>query len=132
MGLTSRRSGELGFTLVELMITLLILSILVTIVMLTMAFSRNRAQEATCKYNLRTLYDSVNMFESVYGRYPNNLDELMSPPEIDGQTPREFLKPSFSWTCPAGPLPSGSSDDYRDHYDPDSGHTSCPRSGHNP
>lgn len=132
MGLTSRRSQEQGFTLIELMITMLILSILVTIVVLTMAFSRNRAQEATCKANLRTLYDSINVFESIYGRYPNNLDELLTPPSIDGQTPREFLKPSLSWTCPAGGMPNGSSDDYRDYYTPATGHTSCPRASHNP
>jgi prepilin-type N-terminal cleavage/methylation domain-containing protein len=50
------RAGQAGFTLVELMVTLLILGILVGIVVMTMSVSRSKAQQAACKANLRTLY----------------------------------------------------------------------------
>lgn len=118
------KSGEQGFTLIELMITLLILGILVTIVVLTMAVSRAKAQQAACKANLKTIYDAVSVFQSTHeGAYPSSLDDLVT----DG-----LIKSSFTWTCPSGDLGGGVSTDYRDYYDPVTGHTSCPRADHNP
>jgi prepilin-type N-terminal cleavage/methylation domain-containing protein len=122
MRLMRRAREQAGFTLVELMITMLILGILVTIVVLTMTVSKNKAQEAACKANLRTMFEAVNVYQSVHGTYPATLDDLVT----DG-----LIKGSFGWTCPAGPL-GGTSTDYRDYYDPTTGHTSCPRSSHNP
>ena len=72
-------SKQSGFTLVELMVTLLILSILVTIVFLTMSFSRSRAQEAACKANLRTIFDAISVYQSVHeGQFPPDLDQLVT------------------------------------------------------
>jgi prepilin-type N-terminal cleavage/methylation domain-containing protein len=119
------RSGQEGFTLVELMVTLLILGILVGIAVMTMTVSRTKAQQAACKANLRTIYDAILVYqsESVHnGTYPPTLDDLAT----DG-----LMKSSFTWTCPAGPLGTVSVD-YRDYYDSATGHTSCPRVGHNP
>jgi len=59
-----------GFTPIELMITWAILGILVTIVLLTMLISRNRAQQAACKSNLRNLFDALKVFELAHGTYP--------------------------------------------------------------
>ncbi len=119
----TRVSGQAGFTIVELMVTILILSILVGIVVLTMSFSRGRAQESACKANLRTIYDAVTVYQSLHdGDKPLSLDDLAT---------EGLIKSSFSWTCPAGDL-DGQSGDYRNYYDPATGHTSCPRSSHNP
>jgi len=117
------RSGQAGFTLVELMVTMLILGILVGIAVMTMSVSRSKAQQAACKANLRTIYDAVQVYQSVHNAtYPPTLDDLVT----DG-----LMKSSFTWTCPAGPLGTISTD-YRDYYDSAAGHTSCPRVGHNP
>ncbi|MFH1150875.1 MAG: prepilin-type N-terminal cleavage/methylation domain-containing protein [Actinomycetota bacterium] len=106
-----------GFTLVELMITILILAILVTIVVMTMSISKTKAQQATCKANLRTLFDSIAQYQCIWtGTYPENMDLL-----LDG-----YLKNTFNFTCPAGDY------DYRTYYDSVTGHTSCPRAEHNP
>lgn len=111
-------TGEKGFTLVELMITMLILGILVGIVVMTMTISKSRANEATCKANLRTIFEAISRYQvQNEGAYPDQLQDLVD----DG-----FIKDTFSWTCPAGTY------DYRDYYDSDTGHTSCPRPSHNP
>lgn len=126
MVLVNRRgsTSQKGFTLVELMITMLILAILVTIVVLTMNISKNRAQEATCKSNLRTLWSVINQYHLLHHgeSYPPDLDTLVT---------EDYLKSTFTWTCPAGDYGTVSGD-YRDHYDSTTGHVSCPRPSHNP
>ena len=111
-----------GFTTVELAITCAILGILVTIVVLTMLISEDRAQQAACKANLRTLFDGLRVYEVAHGSYPANLDDLVT----DGQ-----IKDSFSWTCPSGDLGT-TSGDYRNYYNSSTGDVSCPRASHNP
>jgi prepilin-type N-terminal cleavage/methylation domain-containing protein len=94
MRLFSTFRSEHGFTLIELMITLLILSILVTIVVLTMKISRDRAEEATCKANLRTVFQAIIQYQSLHdGNYPPDLDTLAD---------ENYIKDSFDWRCPAG------------------------------
>ena len=63
------------------MITWAILGILVTIVLLTMLISRNRAQQAACKSNLRNLFDALKVFELAHGTYP-------APPTTSSPTGR--------------------------------------------
>jgi len=111
-----------GFTTVELMITCAILGILVTIVVLTMLISRDRAQQAACKSNLRNLFDALKVFELAHGSYPASPDDLVT----DGQ-----IRSSFNWTCPSGDLGT-TSGDYRNYYTQSSGEITCPRAGHNP
>lgn len=115
--------SQSGFTLVEIMVTLLILSILVSIVVLTMSYSRSRAQESACKANLRIIYDAVAVYQSLH--------EGQSPPDLNKLVDEGLIKSSFTWMCPAGDL-GGTSGDYRNHYDPATGHASCPRGSHNP
>ena len=114
-----------GFTVIELMITLLILAILVSMVIMTMAFSRSKAQKAACKSNLRIIDEAVLQYRANHeGEAPPDLDTLTVDPP--------YIKASFSWTCPSGDL-SGDpgSGDYRKYYNPSSGETSCPRADHN-
>ncbi len=104
-----------GFTIVELMITLLIMAILVTMVVMTMVFSRGKAQQSACKANLRTIDSAVQLYMSLHdGEAPPKLETLMP----------EYIKGSFDWKCPSG------NGDYL--YDSSTGQTSCPRADHNP
>ena len=117
-----RYESESGFTVVELMITLLIIGILVGIVVMTMAVSRSKAQQAACKANLRTIFSAISQYQAIHGGdYPPNLDVLIT---------ENYLKSNFNWKCPSGPL-DHQSYDYRDYYDPTTGQTSCPRANHN-
>jgi prepilin-type N-terminal cleavage/methylation domain-containing protein len=114
-----------GFTIIELMITLLILSILVSMVVMTMAFSRSKAQKAACKGNLRIIDEAILQYRANHeGQAPPDLDTLADDPP--------YIKPSFTWTCPSGDLPGDpGSGDYRKYYDSTTGETSCPRADHN-
>ena len=112
-----------GFTIVELMITILILGVLITIVVMTMTVSRSKAQEAACKANLRTIIEAVNQYQAIHtGELPPNLNVLVE----DG-----YLKSSFNFECPAGDVGTISAD-YRTYYNATTGETSCPRPSHNP
>lgn len=123
-GVVRRKAvGKGGFTLVELMITLLILGILVTIVVMTMAISKKKAQEATCKANLRIVFDAISQYQALHnGEFPPDLDTLITD---------TYIKSTFTWMCPSGDY-GALSGDYRDYYNSVSGHTSCPRASHNP
>lgn len=115
--------NQQGFTIVEMMITLLILGILVGIVVMTMLVSKTRAQQAACKANLRIIDGAIQQYSSIHeGVYPPDLNTLMD---------QSYIKGDFKWMCPSGnyDLTSG---DYRDYYDPAAGQTSCPRPTHNP
>ncbi|MBN2168392.1 MAG: type II secretion system protein [Actinobacteria bacterium] len=116
------KSNEKGFTLIELMITMLILSIIIGIVLMAMVVTQRRAEQAACKMNLRILYDAINQYASLHdGEYPDTLDVLVD---------EHYLK-GFDWKCPSGD--NGSiSGDYRVYYNNVTGHTSCPRPEHNP
>ncbi|MBN1289351.1 MAG: prepilin-type N-terminal cleavage/methylation domain-containing protein [Actinobacteria bacterium] len=113
---------EKGFSIVELMITLLILSIIIGIVLMTMVVTQRKAEQASCKMNLRTLYNAINQYSALNnGEYPASLDILVE---------EKYLK-DFDWKCPSGDYGSISGD-YRVHYNKVTGHTSCPRPDHNP
>ena len=104
-----------GFTIVELMVTFLILGILVGIVVMPMTISRRKARESACKANLRTLTDSIILYKSTNdGAYPDNLEDLAP----------DYIKGSFSWMCPSENF------DYRLRYIPATGEVSCGEPGH--
>ncbi|MCG2795782.1 MAG: type II secretion system GspH family protein [Actinomycetia bacterium] len=105
--------GDRGFAIVELIVTMLILGILVTIVVMTMSVSQRKARESVCKANLRILTDSIILYRSTQdGNYPGSLEDLKP----------DYLKDSFDWTCPSGNF------DY--HYDSATGTVTCPEPGH--
>jgi prepilin-type N-terminal cleavage/methylation domain-containing protein len=101
--------GEDGFTLIELLIVISILAILVSIVALSVNYGRARAQEASCRSNLRTLESIISQYQAAKGGVlPPNLDTLVS----EGDLKR---------------LPKCKGLDYQ--YDSATGEVSCPN-GH--
>jgi prepilin-type N-terminal cleavage/methylation domain-containing protein len=111
-----------GFTIIELMVTMLILGVLVGIVVMTMAISRTKAQQASCKANLRIIVDAIAQYQAIH--------EGALPPTLDVLVDEHYIKENFSWTCPSGDYGSQSGD-YRKYYNPETGQTSCPRPDHN-
>jgi general secretion pathway protein G len=67
-----------GFTLIELLVVLAILGMLLTIVAPRYFNSVDKASEAVLKENLYQLRDTLDKFYADQGRYPENLDELVS------------------------------------------------------
>lgn len=108
------------------MITLLILGILVTIVVMTMAVSKSKAQQAACKGNLRTIDSAVQQYVTIHAETDPSALDIPYPPDLNVLLDEQYIKGSFNWMCPSGQY------DYRVYYDPKTGQTSCPRPDHNP
>ncbi len=106
-----------------MMITLVILGILVGIVVLSMMVSKTKAQESSCKANLRIIESAIQQYCSLHdGELPDPLYILSD---------EGYIGRNFDWTCPAGDY-KGKSGDYGDkhNYNPKTGEVTCPHPGH--
>lgn len=62
---------EPGFTLIELMVVVLIISILVAVAYPVYSLSRDTAWKNTCKANLRIIDGAIQIYRAQNGEYPN-------------------------------------------------------------
>jgi general secretion pathway protein G len=67
-----------GFTLIELIVVLTIVSLLLTLAAPHYFKSIQRSKETALKQNLATLRDAIDKFHSDQGKYPDALAELAS------------------------------------------------------
>jgi len=67
-----------GFTLIELMVVLAIIATLLTIVAPRYFGHLDRAREAALRETLSVVRDSIDKFHADTGRYPAELEELVS------------------------------------------------------
>ena len=70
--------GAGGFTLIELVVVFAILALLVSIAVPRYFAHVDRAKEATLKQDLSVMRDAIDKFYGDKGRYPDNLDEMVS------------------------------------------------------
>lgn len=84
--LKNRRSAtEAGFTLVELLVVVVILGILSAVVVFAVRGSDDKGKAAASATDERILRTAQEAFCATYGRYAQNMGELVSgPPEIPG------------------------------------------------
>lgn len=74
---TSVYARNLGFTLIELMIVIAIISILCLIMLPNMMRSRDAAKLSSCKYNLRSIAAAMEIYATDNsGMYPKKLDTI--------------------------------------------------------
>lgn len=73
-----RRSGECGYTLLELMIVVTIAAILATLAEPMWQESVTRAREAGLKQTLFTIRDVLDQYRADHGKYPPSLAEVVS------------------------------------------------------
>lgn len=66
-----------GFTLIELMITLSILALLITIVAPKYFKSVDRARDQVLIHQLATMREAIEQYHTDKGRYPESLDTLV-------------------------------------------------------
>jgi len=72
-----------GFTLIEMMIVILVISVLATIVGLSVKNAGERAKNATLTAHLTTLQNAVDLYNNDVGTYPQNLTDCTSTSNSD-------------------------------------------------
>jgi type IV pilus assembly protein PilA len=90
-----RRSGEAGFTLIELMVVVLIIAILIAIAIPTFLGARSRAQDRVAQSNLRNALTA----EKTY--YVDNQAYTADPTVLAG------IEPPLTWTADAAVAATG-------------------------
>ena len=65
-----------GYTLIEMLIVLSIISILATMAMPSFQKSLIRAKETNLRRTLFIMRDTIDQFYADHGRYPNSLEDL--------------------------------------------------------
>src|SRR5687768_1148108 len=104
-GLTQR-----GFTLVELLVVIALISILAAMAVVQHRNSVQRTQEAALKTNLFRMRDAIDQYYAVKGKYPSSLDTLVSEQYIRRIPVDPFTNSADSWqTVPAEPDPANPS-----------------------
>src|ERR1700761_3823863 len=73
----SRRRGEGGFTLVELMIVMAIIMILATVAIPIYVRTLQRAKEATLREDLHTMRTAIDSYTIDKEKAPDSLDDLV-------------------------------------------------------
>ncbi len=88
-----------GFTLVELMVTVLILGVLMALVIPAYAAAVKRAERATCFSNQRTIEGAAQAW---CGGNASSIDPIVGLVSVGSPLMTEFKYPP---TCPAAPKP---------------------------
>lgn len=71
------RARAAGFTLIEILVVIMLISVLAAVAVPVVADSVTRAREAALKENLFVLRKSLDDFLADNGRYPAKLEELV-------------------------------------------------------
>jgi general secretion pathway protein G len=71
-------SSSRGFTLVELLVVISMISILAAMGMVQYKNSIRRTQETTLKYDLFQMRDAIDQYYADKGKYPASLDALVT------------------------------------------------------
>ena len=105
---TGRR--ERGFTLVELLVGISLISILAAMWLVQYKNSIVRTQEATLKTDLFRMRDAIDQYYADKGKYPASLDALVSDGYMRKLPEDPVTKSADSWqTVPAEPDPNNPS-----------------------
>ena len=99
-----------GFTLVELLIVIGIISILAAMAVVQYRNSIQLAQESTLKTNLVRMRDAIDQYYADKGKYPASLDALVSDHYLRKVPEDPFTKSADTWqTVPAEADPANPS-----------------------
>ena len=98
---------EAGFTMIELMIVLALISILATMGLAQYRQSVIYTKESVLKQDLFHMRDAIDQYFADKGQYPSTLDALVSDGYIRKLPEDPFTKSNSSWqTVPAEPDPN--------------------------
>jgi general secretion pathway protein G len=99
----SGRRLQQGFTLIELMVVLTILALLLTIAVPRYFSHVERAKEATLRQDLQVMRDAIDKFYADKGRYPEQLEELVSARYIRNIPVDPMTESASTWRVIAPP-----------------------------
>ena len=103
-------AGQAGFTLVELLIVISLISILAAMGLVQYRNSVQSSKEAVLRTDLFRMRDAVDQYYADKGKYPSALDSLVSEGYLRKIPEDPITKSSDTWTTvPAEPDPSNPS-----------------------
>lgn len=104
-----------GFTLIEILVVLTIISTLLTLVVPRYFGTIERARETTLRHDLATMRDAIDKFYGDVGMYPTSLDELVQRKYLRGVPQDPITESSETWVmvAPANASAKGSVADIR-------------------
>ncbi|MBL4869490.1 MAG: type II secretion system major pseudopilin GspG [Robiginitomaculum sp.] len=71
-----KSENEDGFTLVEVMVTMVIIGLLTTFVVINVLPAQDKAMQQKAKTDISTLEQAIEMYKLDMGKYPESLDDL--------------------------------------------------------
>ena len=100
---------KLGFTLVELMVVLTVIALLLSVVVPDYVGRMKRAEEAVLQENLTAMRDALGKHYADAGKYPTNLEDLVSKRYLRSIPKDPFTQSTASWVPvpPADPKKGG-------------------------
>ena len=108
--LTKRRSREGGFTLVELLIVISLISILAAMGLVQYRNSVLSSKEAVLRTDLFRMRDAIDQYYADKTKYPSSLDSLVSEGYLRKLPEDPITKSADTWTTvPAEPDPNNPS-----------------------
>jgi prepilin-type processing-associated H-X9-DG protein/prepilin-type N-terminal cleavage/methylation domain-containing protein len=103
-------STQSGFSLIELLVTLALMIVIITMMWGFGSESRQHAAQRGCRQNLEKIYVALQIYANDFsGRLPANTNAQTSDEALDALVPRYTVDTSI-FICPGGkdsPLPSG-------------------------
>ncbi len=101
-----------GFTLVELLIVMALISLLAAMAVVQYKNSVRRSEEAVLKTNLFRVRDAIDQYYADKGKYPASLESLVSDGYLRAVPEDPITKSRDTWqTVPAEPDPNNPSAD---------------------
>ena len=91
------RIGQAGFTLLEMMITMFIIIILLSVALPTYQRSIKQARENVLRQNLDTMRRSIQQYGADKGKLPESVDDLVSK-EYLSERPVDPITNKTDWT----------------------------------
>jgi len=108
----STRTGSRGFTLVELLVVISLISILAAMGIVQYRNSVISAKESVLRTDLFRMRDAIDQYYADKGKYPASLDALVSEGYMRKLPEDPFTKSTDTWTTePAEPDPSNPGSD---------------------
>ncbi len=89
--------GQLGFTLIEIMIVMAIVGILITIAEPSYRVQTVKAREAALKKDLFVMRDVLDQYAADHGGYPDSLRQLVDASYLRGLPVDPFTGTSDAW-----------------------------------